>query len=73
MRYSDLVIALVLQSTILGEPPNGLKVVGSLLVMSTVGSTLYKQNQRAKAAEKASCITEGTLAAAAAEGDGGKK
>lgn len=50
MRYCDLVIALVVQATVFANPPNALKVLGCLLVMSTVVSTLYKAHAKSKAA-----------------------
>ena len=50
MRYVELVIALVLQAVVFGAPPNALKVIGTLLVMSTIVSTLWKARARARAA-----------------------
>ena len=49
MRYSELVLALVVQSTLLADAPNALKVAGSLLVCSTVVSTLYRASSAHKA------------------------
>ena len=54
MRYMELVMALCIQSTLLGDTPNALKWVGSLLVCSTVVSTL--QRARAKAALEAAAL-----------------
>lgn len=63
MRYSELVMALVLQSTLLGDAPNALKWAGSLLVCSTVVSTVHRA--RAKAAgDKATGAGAGGAAAA---------
>jgi drug/metabolite transporter (DMT)-like permease len=49
MRYSELVFALVIQTLLLLDPPNALKVLGSLLVCSSVISTLYKARAKAHA------------------------
>ena len=73
MRYSELVMALAVQSTLLGEPPNALKWAGSLLVCSTVVSTVHRA--RAKAAAGGGAGGGGKAGAGgaggAAEGAGG--
>jgi drug/metabolite transporter (DMT)-like permease len=48
MRYSEIVVALVLQAAVLGAMPSALKVLGSFLVMSCVVSQLYKQLKKGK-------------------------
>jgi len=45
MRYAELVIALVVQSTLLGDAPNAFKWLGSVLILSSVISTLYRQTK----------------------------
>jgi hypothetical protein len=53
MRYTDLLFALTAQATILGDPPNSLKVLGSVLVMAQVGAILWKAHARAAAEQAA--------------------
>lgn len=36
MRYADVIFAIIFQSTLLGEAPGGIKIVGCLLIMSCV-------------------------------------
>jgi drug/metabolite transporter (DMT)-like permease len=43
MRFIDLIISIIWQSVYIGQVPNALKLVGSVLIMSTMGSTLYKE------------------------------
>ena len=43
MRFIDLIISIIWQSAYIGQVPNALKLVGSVLVMSTMGSTFYKE------------------------------
>ena len=52
MRYMDLIISIIWQSFYLGEVPNALKLIGSVLVMSTMGSTLYKERIKHLATKK---------------------
>jgi drug/metabolite transporter (DMT)-like permease len=62
MRYSELVLALGVQSLLLGDTPNALKWGGSLLVCSTVVSTVHRA--RAKAAAEAGLAAQAAPAAA---------
>jgi len=43
MRFIDLIISIIWQSVYIGQVPNALKLVGSVFIMSTMGSTLYKE------------------------------
>jgi drug/metabolite transporter (DMT)-like permease len=52
MRYADLLNALWMQSLILGDVPNVLKVLGCMLVLSSILSTIDKSRRKA-AREKA--------------------
>jgi len=65
MRYADLVLAIAYQSAVQGEPPNALKLAGSALVMSTMGSTVFKEWSRGR------CAREAAKAAAAEPPEGG--
>ena len=61
MRYSELVLALVVQATLLGESPNALKWAGSLLVCSTLVSTLHRARAKAAAEQAAKAGPQLTL------------
>lgn len=50
MRYADVVFALIFQSTLLHDPPGGLKLFGVFLIMSCVVGSLYKQQIKNKEA-----------------------
>ena len=69
MRYCDLVIALLLQQFFLDTPPNALKVVGCVCVMSTVGATLWKTHVKARDASRAAPLAA-LVDAKGCEGDG---
>ena len=62
MRYLDLVNALWMQSLLLQDAPSGLSLLGCLLVMSSVVSTLHKAKQRARV-EKEKAAAAATAAA----------
>ena len=61
LRYIDLIISIVYQSAVVGQTPNALKLIGSALIMSTMGSTLYKERLKliAKSLSKEGSATEG--------------
>ena len=67
MRYSEIVVALVLQAAVLGVAPGGLKVLGSFMVMSCVVSQLYKQWAKGRDAGAAAHARSAAKAAAALE------
>lgn len=69
MRYLDLVNALWMQSLILNDVPNALKWAGCLCVLSSVVSTLHKQQLKARA-EKVKAAAAATAADSHADPSG---
>ena len=72
MKSTDIIVALVLQVAVMGDPTNALKVVGCVLVLSTVAATLVKNARKAAPAAEATpalpatAVTAAETAAAAA-------
>ena len=67
IRYTELIFALLIDTTILANVPDALKLVGCLLIMSTVGAVVHKQRLKArKAAEAAAAAAVAAAACAAA-------
>ena len=49
MRYSDIIIAMVYQSTLLGSPPGWLKIGGAALIMSSIVAVIAKRRKKVHA------------------------
>jgi drug/metabolite transporter (DMT)-like permease len=48
MRYMDIVLGMIFQTFIVGVPPDGYKILGAVLIMSCVLSTIHKVRKKDK-------------------------
>jgi hypothetical protein len=60
MRYTDVLISMLFQATVLANPPNALKLIGCALIMSSIVSVLSRQRRKAAKAK----VDEAAAAAA---------
>ena len=48
MRYMDIVLGMIFQTFIVGTPPDGYKILGAVLIMSCMMSTVHKVHKKDK-------------------------
>ena len=66
MRYSDLVFALIFQSTLIGQPPGWVKLAGCALILSSIVAIVVKRRRAAGAAAAAATVAEAVADGSAA-------